>query len=209
METGLIQNFDDKVSGFLSVLDKNKYISAAVTIFLIVYASMAAPKLPEYMAVLFDNVWFKLLILFLIAYSAQKNPTIAIIAAIGLMVTLQVLNRYKFNQMLSDFIKSREHMEAKVSEASKRLDADVEMQMNYIPNEEGSVSIGTEEIADIQHEQHMPDGSDNKQKSCTVTANFRNSFYPQYVDLKPDSYMARDNESSVSGFDDSSNLAPA
>lgn len=202
MESGLVQTFDSKVSGLLSVLDKNQYISAALTIFLIVYASMAAPQLPEYIARLFDNMWFKLLILFLIAYSAQRNPTIAIIAAIGLMVTLQVLNRYKFNEMLMGYIKAKEHMQANLAESAQRLDNNTQMELNYIPNEE-TASVSTEAVEDLQKEQHKPE-------ACSVPANFKNSFYPQYVDLKPDSYVARDSEAeSVGAYDDTGNYANA
>jgi len=93
------KNFDATVTNWLSFLD-NEYISGALIIFLIVYASYAAPKLPPYILKLFDNPLFKLLIFFLIVYSAKKNPTVAIIAAVGLMVTIHALNKLKLDQML-------------------------------------------------------------------------------------------------------------
>ena len=59
---------------------------------------MAAPKLPEHVAKLFDNTLFKLLIFFLIAMVAKKSPHVAIVAAIAVLVTFQTLNTYKMNR---------------------------------------------------------------------------------------------------------------
>jgi hypothetical protein len=91
------ESFDNAVKNSLSFLD-NEYVSAALALFLILYASLAAPKLPESVARLFDNYIVKFIIFFLIVYIAKKNATIAIIAAIGVMVSIMTLNTYKFNR---------------------------------------------------------------------------------------------------------------
>ena len=88
---------------YLSVLD-NDYVSSALSIFLVVYAGMAAPQLPERVARLFENTVFRVLIFFLIAYTSQKNPTVAIIAAVGLMVSLQTLGKYDVMRLVSGMI---------------------------------------------------------------------------------------------------------
>ena len=87
------------LKSYLSVLD-NEHVSAALSIFLVVYAGMAAPHLPERVARLFENTVFRVLIFFLIAYTSQKNPTVAIIAAVGLMVSLQTLSRYDITRLV-------------------------------------------------------------------------------------------------------------
>lgn len=183
----LVESFDNNVKSALSVLDKNQYVSAAITVFLIVYAGMAAPRLPEYIARLFDNTFFKLLILFLIAYAARENPTVAIIAAIGLMVTLQVLNRYKVNQQLSRLLMLNE--QARAEEAVQR---------EAFEGEEGQE--GQEVYGEISQEQHLP-SSEESGPQCVTEKNFRNSFYPQYVNMKPDAYLARYTGDDVAGFD--------
>ena len=91
-------------------VDKNEYLSTALSLILILYAGLAAPKLPEYIARLFDNPLFKLLVFFLVAYSAKKNPTVAIIAAIGVMISLHTLNRYKVNKQMINMVKQEEHL---------------------------------------------------------------------------------------------------
>lgn len=83
----------------LSVLD-NQVVSSVLGLFLVLYASLAAPKLPRSIANLFDNTGFKVLILFLIAYISSKNKSVALIAAVGIVVSLQTLNRHKVNDKI-------------------------------------------------------------------------------------------------------------
>jgi hypothetical protein len=97
--------FDKHVNGLLSGVSGNQYLSTALSIFLILYASLAAPKLPEGIAKLFDNVFFKGVICFLIAYMGNRNPTVAIISAVGLIVSLQTLQRYEINKQMVDVAK--------------------------------------------------------------------------------------------------------
>ncbi|AYV78282.1 MAG: hypothetical protein Edafosvirus8_32 [Edafosvirus sp.] len=100
------ETFDNTVKNSLSFLD-NEYVSSALTIFLIVYASMVAPKLPNSIVKLFDYTLVKLLMFFLIAYVFRKNPTVAIIAAVGLLISLMTLNRYKVNKEIMAIVKKK------------------------------------------------------------------------------------------------------
>lgn len=93
------QKIDKTISGYLKVLD-NEYVSTALTLVLILYAGLAAPKLPENVAKVFDNSVVKLLVFILIAYIAKKNITVAIVAAVGVMVTLQTLTRHRVNSQM-------------------------------------------------------------------------------------------------------------
>jgi hypothetical protein len=183
------ETFDNTVKGWLSFIDNNEYVSGALTVFLIVYASYAAPKLPPYILKLFDNPLFKLLIFFLIAYTAKKNPTVAIIAAVGLMVSIHALNKLKIDQAMMSLV-AREKMESIPQESHHEMPHDFQ-QMEDIMRPE--MEIHHEEIAELQEE--------SKADSCGKKANFRNSFYPQYVHNKPDAYLSRYTGNEVNGFD--------
>ena len=74
---------------------QNSIFTSMLGVFLVLYASLAAPKLPSYVARWFDNMWFKLLIMFLIAYMSTRNPSVAIISALALLITLQTLSMHK------------------------------------------------------------------------------------------------------------------
>jgi hypothetical protein len=95
-----MSSFDDFVKNNTTWLD-NEYVAGALTIFLIVYASLAAPKLPNYIAKLFDYTLFKVVIFFLIVYIHKKNPTVALIAAIALMVSLMTLDKLKLTESMT------------------------------------------------------------------------------------------------------------
>lgn len=94
---------DNAVEKINSVLE-NQYVSGALTVFLIVYASMAAPKLPSYLANLFDYTLTKLVVFFLIVYLMKKNATVALVAAIALMVTLMSLQQIRFGKEMMEVV---------------------------------------------------------------------------------------------------------
>lgn len=159
----ITRQFDNTVNTGMNFVDQNQYISVALGLFLILYAGLAAPKLPESIAKLFDNMLFKFIVLFLVAYGARKNPTVAIIAVVGLLVSIQALNRIKLNKALMTI-------------------------------------FGTEGMETVSAEAEASGG-------CTQTGQYRNAFYPQYVNMKPDAYLARYTNDNVSGFDPSASYA--
>jgi tetratricopeptide (TPR) repeat protein len=75
-------------------ISENKIASSIVSLLLVLYAAMAAPKLPRFMANLFKNSLFKLAFMFLISYTATKDPTVALISSVVLLVTVQTLAAY-------------------------------------------------------------------------------------------------------------------
>lgn len=213
-----MEQFDTTVKGALSIIDDNEYLSSALSLFLILYAGLAAPQLPEYVARLFDNPLFKLLIFFLIAYSAKKNPTVAIIAAVGLMVSLHTLTRFKVNKQMVSMVAAEEaameaaamqQMNTQPGQAVEGMDnQNFDMESIAIPED----GIPEAALNELQVESGAPlevamDGVTEVQAGCAKRANFRNSFYPQYVNMKPDSYDARFTGGDVSGYDASSAYA--
>ncbi|QKF93861.1 hypothetical protein QKU48_gp0403 [Fadolivirus algeromassiliense] len=191
-----VKSFDNAARGLLSYIDNNEYVTAMLTIFLIVYASYAAPKLPPYILKLFDNPLFKLLIFFLIVYTARKNPTVSIVAAVALMVTIHALNKFKVDQLMAQLVcKDKEGMESLPEHIASY---DLPVPSNELVMEE----ISTPEA--LVHEAAVSElamESKEEPTGCARKANFRNSFYPQYVNLKPDAYKARYTGNEVNGFD--------
>jgi len=72
-------------------IKENKYIFAILIIFTIAYASAFAPQLPESVLSLFQNTVVRLLFIFLIAYTANKNPTLSLMIAVAFLVTMNSL----------------------------------------------------------------------------------------------------------------------
>jgi hypothetical protein len=69
-------------------------VGSVFSLLLILYASVAAPKLPKKVAEFFDNSLVKLLYMFMIAYLATKNPALSLIVSVILLLTIQTLSTY-------------------------------------------------------------------------------------------------------------------
>jgi hypothetical protein len=95
------------VNNSLEYLTSNKTFSAMIGLFLALYAALAAPKLPKSITLWFDNFWFKLGFMFLIAYMSTKDAPIAIISAVALLVTLQTLSAHKTTEIVIQAVKTK------------------------------------------------------------------------------------------------------
>jgi len=74
---------------------QNPYVSATLTLFLVLYGALARPDLPDFVMDLFDNALFRMLVLYLIAYTASNNPQVAILVAVGFTLTMNLLSERK------------------------------------------------------------------------------------------------------------------
>jgi len=91
----------ESVNNMLDFVNNNKILSSVLGLFLVLYAAMAAPKLPKSVAKIFNNTYFKLGFMFMIGYLATKDPSTAIISAVGLLLTLQTLSSYEAAEKFS------------------------------------------------------------------------------------------------------------
>ena len=102
-----MERFNNTVRNMMDTLRlNNEYVSTALIVFLVAYASMAAPRLPQSVANLFEKTWFRFLVFFAIAYLAKQNATVAVVAALAVLVTLQTVNRYAVNRDLQQVVEN-------------------------------------------------------------------------------------------------------
>lgn len=144
-----IGTFDSTVKRYLSFLD-NDYIRTGLSLFLLLYASLAAPQLPSYIAKLFDYTIFKLFIFFLIIYVSKHDPTIAIIAAIAVMVSMLTLSRYRFNQEMMTVLELEEELYQRY--ASSGINCKCTCSKNNQESEDHK-----REQEEEQEQEHLPD----------------------------------------------------
>jgi len=78
----------------------NEVVFSILSLLLVIYGSLAAPSLPHKITKWFDYSVVKVIIFFIIAYLATKNTTIAIITAVGVLLTLQQLSKQKMIGMV-------------------------------------------------------------------------------------------------------------
>lgn len=88
-----LQSLNDQIDVLTNNLGlkENKYVFAILIIFTIAYASAFAPQLPESVLSLFQYTAVRLFIIFLIAYTANKNPTLSLMIAVAFLVTMNSL----------------------------------------------------------------------------------------------------------------------
>ena len=93
--------FLSPIQELLEIVDNNKVLNSLLSLFLVLYAGLAAPKLPKNIAELFTKSWFKMIFLILIAYMSTKDVSLAVIAAVSLVLSIQTYNaHYETEQAL-------------------------------------------------------------------------------------------------------------
>lgn len=99
-----MSNLNETLKGYLSFLD-NQYVVAILAVVLVLYASLAAPKLPFNVVKFLDYDIVKLLFVFLIGFIATKNPMLSILVALAFIITIITLNKHNDKIDILDMVK--------------------------------------------------------------------------------------------------------
>ncbi len=95
-----LNKIDNVVESFLN----DKYVSTAIILFITLYASLAAPKLPKSWLNILDSQISKLFILFMIGYLSTKNFAVAIISAMAFLLTMNTIQKHQVNDKIINII---------------------------------------------------------------------------------------------------------
>lgn len=91
-DTGnLFKQLTGPIDNLFKTLDSDKIVSSVLSLFLVLYGGMAAPKLPMSIAKLFKNTIFKLLIMSLIVYMTSKDTSTSILIVVAFVISMQTL----------------------------------------------------------------------------------------------------------------------
>ena len=85
-----LRSYNSDINNVLSPLE-TPLLAGLLRLFLILYGGLMAPALPDAVLKWFGYVPFRIFVLFLIAYTANKQPDIAILTAVGFYVSMNVL----------------------------------------------------------------------------------------------------------------------
>jgi predicted neutral ceramidase superfamily lipid hydrolase len=69
----------------------NQYVSTLIIIVLALYVSLLGPNISPFVRNLFNNIIFRILVLFLIVIRANQDPKMAIMIAIAFVLTLDYI----------------------------------------------------------------------------------------------------------------------
>lgn len=85
----------DKVSDATTKVFSNQYVHAFLTVFVILYAGLARPALPSFIAKLFEYAVFRLLVLFTIAWISSRDAQVALLVAVAFVLTMGFLSEQR------------------------------------------------------------------------------------------------------------------
>ena len=95
----------ESMDDVLRPLHENKTLYTFVTLFLVLYGSLAKPKLPSVIRQLFDNAIFRTMILSLIMINKGNDLHLSIMIAVAYIYTMQ----------LNHFEKTKEKFTSKIN----------------------------------------------------------------------------------------------
>ena len=94
---------------------ENPYVATFLSLFLAMYGGLAAPQLPANIAAVFNSDVGRMVVLFLIVFMSVRNPTLALLTAVGFTLSLQVLNQHKlFGNIVDEAVEEEEAEETPV-----------------------------------------------------------------------------------------------
>ena len=196
-----MSRIDNYFSNSFSTLNKTNYLSIIIYIVLLCYIACFVYKLPEKSAKIFNNIFVKLGLIAFSAYLIHKDVPIGILFALAVLATIHV-SWHKMHK------KERRFYKAMIKQRPQQLQEQVHQlqksgeQMETMSVREESVEFRPEMVNEIKGEIPNVDMEEHKhEQDSDIKANYHNSFYPQYANMKPDAYMARYTGDTVGGYD--------
>ena len=88
-----MEQFNTVVNQNLGWVHENKYVLPVLSLFLGMYAALARPKLPNFIAKLFENPVFRLVMISYIIYRGNKDPQLSLMIAAAFLITMHMINK--------------------------------------------------------------------------------------------------------------------
>ena len=99
----VMKTVEKMLSQSLNMLD-NEYVMTFTRLFLVLYAGLVAPRLPESVSNLFENSVFRVFVLFLVAYLGTKDTTLSMLVAVGFIVSMIFLRKVEVSKSIADLV---------------------------------------------------------------------------------------------------------
>ncbi len=94
-----MEQFNTVVNQNLGWVHENKYVLPVLSLFLGMYAALARPKLPNFIAKLFENPVFRLVMISYIIYRGNKDPQLALMIAAAFLITMHMINKQQVEKL--------------------------------------------------------------------------------------------------------------
>ena len=95
-----MEQYNTIVNQNLGWIHENKYVLPVVSLFLGMYVALARPKLPSFIAKLFENPVFRLVVIAYIIYRGNKDPQLSLMIAAAFLITMHMINKQQIESLL-------------------------------------------------------------------------------------------------------------
>lgn len=180
----------DQINKAFSILDKNKFVISGLIILLIGYSAVVAPNMPEKYIRWIENPIAKIIVFLLIVLVARRNVTIAILLAIGYMISLHRLSKFIVKKAVAKRFIPQPHPTPVPHKTVIKETTGGNVEVPVHPDELASMHDG------------KPDPS-----SCTKKVKYNDFPYPKFVNMDPSAYIAKDDIKDVKPYSDKPELA--
>lgn len=82
----------------ISSFFQNDIVNSVISLLLVLYGSLAKPELPDIVVKIFENSFFRVLVLSLVVYKGNKDPTLALMIAVVFVVVMNFLTVKKIKE---------------------------------------------------------------------------------------------------------------
>ena len=97
-----MEQYNTIVNQNLGWIHENKYVLPVVSLFLGMYVALARPKLPSFIAKLFENPVFRLVVIAYIIYRGNKDPRLSLMIAAAFLITMHMINKQQVESLSGD-----------------------------------------------------------------------------------------------------------
>jgi hypothetical protein len=94
-----MEQFNTVVNQNLGWVHENKYVLPVLSLCLGMYAALARPKLPSFIAKLFENPVFRLVVIAYIIYRGNKDPQLSLMIAAAFLITMHMINKQQVESL--------------------------------------------------------------------------------------------------------------
>lgn len=82
----------------ISSFFQNDIVNSVISLLLILYGSLAKPDLPDFVVKIFENSFFRVLVLSLVVYKGNNDPTLALMIAVVFVVMMNFVTVKKIKE---------------------------------------------------------------------------------------------------------------
>ena len=94
-----MEQFNTVINQNLGWVHEHKYVLPVLSLFLGMYVALARPKLPSFIAKLFENPVFRLVVIAYIIYRGNKDPRLSLMIAAAFLITMHMINKQQIESL--------------------------------------------------------------------------------------------------------------